>query len=358
MSEDQDKDSKTEEPTEKKIQDAIEKGNIPTSKEAPVLATFVATLLIGSFMLSAGVSRLNASLMHLIDNAGGFRLGNGADALMLSHVLALDVGLFIAPVIITLALAGLSAAFLQNKPRLVPNRIKPDLSKLSLIKGFKRVFGVQGLVEFLKAVFKLSAVSTVALVQFHSNETELISAMFIDPSALPETILQISMRLVAGVCVVTIVLVAVDIVWSRSHWRQNLRMTKQEVKDEHKQMEGDPIVKARQRSLARDRARNRMMAAVPKATLVVANPTHFAVALRYDADQSAAPVVVAKGQDLIALKIRQIAEENKVPVIEDRELARSLYGATELDRMIPSQFYRPVAEIIFYVYSRRPNTTV
>lgn len=355
MAEETDKDSKTEEPTEKKIQDAIEKGNIPTSREAPVLASFLAALLIGSFIITSGVGRLNLGLMHLIDNAGGFKLGNGADALLLTHALAIEAGTFLGPIIATLAVAGLAAAFLQNTPRIVGHRIKPDLSRISPGKGWKRIFGTQGLVDFLKAAFKFAAVSTVAFFQFKAGLPALLNAMFTDPSALPETILTLSMRLVGGVCVVTIVLVAVDIVWSRSHWRKNLRMSKQEIKDEYKQMEGDPIVKARQRSLARDRARNRMMNAVPGATLVVANPTHFAVALKYDSDQSAAPIVVAKGQDLIALKIRQIAEENQVPVIEDRALARSLYANTELDRMIPPEFYRPVAEIICYVYSRRAS---
>ncbi len=120
-------------------------------------------------------------------------------------------------------------------------------------------------------------------------------------------------------------------------------------------MEGDPLVKARMRSLARDRARNRMMAGIPKATLVIANPTHFAVALRYERDEDAAPMVVAKGQDLIALKIRQIAEENQIPVVENKELARALFPAVEVDRMIPPQFYRAVAEVIYYVYSRSNN---
>lgn len=351
----EDKDSKTEEPTEKKIQDAIEKGNIPTSREAPILASFLAALLIGSFMISSSTGRLASGLLHLIDNAGGFRLGNGADAILLTHALAMETGRFLAPVIAMLAIAGLAAAFLQNSPRIVPHRIKPDLSRISPGKGWNRIFGSQGVVDFLKAAFKFAAVSTVAFYQFKAGMPVLLSAMFTDPSALPETILSLSMRLVGGVCIFTIVLVAVDIVWSRSHWRKNLRMSKQEIKDEYKQTEGDPIVKARQRSLARDRARNRMMNAVPGATLVVANPTHFAVALKYDADNSAAPIVVAKGQDLIALKIRQIAEENDVPVIEDRALARSLFASTELDRMIPAEFYRPVAEIICYVYSRRAS---
>ncbi|WP_346896937.1 flagellar biosynthesis protein FlhB [uncultured Roseibium sp.] len=353
MADDSDKDSKTEEPTEKKIQDAIEKGNIPTSKEAPVLASFLATLLIGAFIITADAGKLRSALMHLIDNAGGFNLGNGADAILLTHALAIETMRFLAPIIGTLTLAGLAAAFLQNKPRIVAHRIKPDASRISLAKGWNRIFGMQGVVEFLKAAFKFSTVSIVAFLQFKAGLPSLLNSMFTDPSALPEIILQLSMKLVGGVCIVTILLVAVDIVWSRFSWRKNLRMSKQEIKDEYKQMEGDPIVKARQRSLARDRARNRMMNAVPGATLVVANPTHFAVALRYDNEQSAAPVVVAKGQDLIALKIRQIAEENEIPVIEDRELARSLYANTEIDRMIPPEFYRAVAEIICYVYSRR-----
>ncbi|GAA0770951.1 flagellar biosynthesis protein FlhB [Roseibium denhamense] len=354
----EDKDSKTEEPTEKKIQDAIEKGNTPVSKEAPVLAMFVGSLLIGSFVISEGTRRLVSNMAHLLDVSGGVNLGNSADALLLSHAVSVQVGVFLAPIVAILSVCGLASAFLQNQPRIVPNRIKPELSKLSLIKGWNRVFGSQGWVEFLKAVFKFSAVSAIAFGQFRAHEPDLINAMFTDPSALPEIILQISMRLIAGVCIVTILLVTVDVLWSRAYWRKNLRMSKQEIKDEHKQMEGDPIVKARQRSLARDRARNRMMAAVPKATLVVANPTHYAVALRYDSDQSPAPIVVAKGQDLIALKIREIAETNDIPVIEDRQLARSLYAATELERMIPPEFYRAVAEIICYVYSRQNKSAV
>lgn len=354
----EDKDSKTEEPTEKKISDALEKGNTPVSREAPVLATFVASLLIGSFVLTAASRQLLEKLTHLLDVSGEVSLGNSADALLLTHAVSIEVLIFLAPVVALLAVAGLASAFLQNAPRVVPHRIKPDFSKLSLAKGWSRIFGAQGLVEFLKAVFKFSTVSAIVYGQFRANEAELINAMFTDPSALPETILQISMRLIAGVCIVTILLVTVDILWSRAHWRKNLRMSQQEIKDEHKQMEGDPIVKARQRSLARDRARNRMIAAVPNATLVVANPTHFAVALRYDGDQSPAPIVVAKGQDLIALKIREIAENNNIPVIEDRQLARSLFAATEVERMIPPEFYRAVAEIICYVYSRQTKTAV
>ena len=148
---------------------------------------------------------------------------------------------------------------------------------------------------------------------------------------------------------------AVDLVWSRFHWRQDLRMTKQEVKDEHKQAEGDPIVKARLRSLARDRARRRMMTAVPRATLIIANPTHFSIALKYVRDEDSAPVVLAKGQDLVALKIREIAEAHNIPIFEDVALARSMYKQVSVDSVIPSQFYQAVAELVRVVYAAKPK---
>jgi flagellar biosynthetic protein FlhB len=158
---------------------------------------------------------------------------------------------------------------------------------------------------------------------------------------------------VTAVAVATIVLVAADLVWTRMFWLRELRMTRQEVKDEMKQVDGDPLVKARMRSLARDRNRRRMMAAVPKATFVVTNPTHYAVALRYVKEEGGAPMVVAKGQDLLALRIREIATKHSVPIIEDKLLARSLYKAVEVNKMIPPEFYKAVAEVVFFLFSRR-----
>jgi flagellar biosynthesis protein FlhB len=152
---------------------------------------------------------------------------------------------------------------------------------------------------------------------------------------------------------------AIDIVWSRFHWKQDLRMSKQEVKDEFKQSEGDPIVKSRLRSLARDRARKRMMTAVPRATLIIANPTHFSIALKYVREEDAAPVVLAKGQDLVALRIREIAAANGIPVFEDVALARSMYKQVSVDSVIPAQFYQAVAELVRIVYASkgRPRPT-
>ncbi|MDJ0929492.1 flagellar biosynthesis protein FlhB [Breoghania sp.] len=358
MADSQDEESKTEEPTEKKISDAIEKGNVPTSKEASILISFLVILLIGSFATVSGAQRLSQSLARFIEDAEGIRLGNGADAIMLTRVVGLKVGRFLISIVVILMMGGLAAAWFRNVPRVVGERIKPDLFRISLTKGWKPIFGLEGLVEFLKAIFKFTTIAVVALVLLRSDQNVLVNAMFTDPSDLPETILRPATRLLSGVAIAMIVLVAADLVWARTNWRRKLRMSRRDIKDEHKQMEGDPLVKARMRSLARDRTRNRMMSAIPKATLVVANPPHFAVALRYDRDEDAAPFVVAKGQDLITLKIRQIAEDNQVPVIENKELARALYPVVEVDRMIPPQFYRAVAEVIYYVYSRDNDMVV
>ena len=167
-----------------------------------------------------------------------------------------------------------------------------------------------------------------------------------------------AMRLVSAICVATIVLVAVDLVWARFHWQRELRMTRQEVKDEHEA--GGRRSRWSRRACARWRAtasRQRMIAAVPRATLVIANPTHFAIALRYEREEGGAPLVVAKGMDLIALQIREIADEARIPVIEDKALARALYEAVEVDQLIPAEFFRPVAEIIYFLQSKQAPRT-
>jgi flagellar biosynthetic protein FlhB len=358
MAETADKESKTEEPTERRIQDSVEKGNVPVSREASTFASMVGILVIAAFFLPERSARLALALRQLLDDPGGWSLANGSDARHLVSAVGSEAAWFLLPVIATLTVAGLVASFLQNAPKLVPNRIKPQLSRISVREGTKRVFGVRGQTEFLKATSKFVAVALVVLVILRSDQLRVMSAIYTDPAALPSLILGLAMKVLAAVSVATIVIVAVDLVWSRLHWRRDLRMTKQELKDEIKQSEGDPLVKSRLRSLARDRARRRMIAAVPHATLVVVNPTHFAVALRYVRAQGGAPLVVAKGQDLVALKLREVAEDHDVPVVEDKPLARSLYDAVEVDQMIPPEFYKAVAEIIYFLQSEGRSKAV
>ncbi len=357
MAESSDQESKTEEPTEKKVRDALEQGKIPVSREASIFASMAALMVIMAFLISQGVQQLTPTLTSLLDDPEGFPLSTGADAQNLLTVVGLQALRFLTPLVVILMVFGLASSLLQNAPRLVLERIKPDLSRISPIGGWSRLFGTQGIVEFAKSLFKLAAVTSVVVFVLRSSEAKAFEAMYTDPVALPEMILNIAMRIVSAICIATIVLVAIDLAWARFHWRRQLRMTKQEIKDEHKQAEGDPLIKARLRSLARDRSRQRMIASVPRATLVIANPTHFAIALRYNREENPAPLVVAKGMDVIALKIREVAEQNRIPVIENKALARALYEAVQVDQVIPAEFFRPVAEIIYFLQSKQAPRT-
>jgi flagellar biosynthetic protein FlhB len=265
--------------------------------------------------------------------------------------------LFLFPIIGILAISGFASSVAQNPFQIALDRIKPDPSRVSPGKGWHRLLGVQGLAEFLKAFFKFVAVGVVTFIMLRSEQAKIVNAMLMEARDLPELLLDLSKRILAAVCVSTVALVAGDLVWSRFSWRRNLRMTREELKEEHKQSDGDPLVKAKQRSLARDRQRKRMMTQVPRATLVIANPTHYAVALRYVREEGGAPVVLAKGKDLIALKIREIAENHQIPVIEDKLLARALCEKVEVDRMIPSEFYQAVAQIVYLISTRNSHYT-
>lgn len=351
-----DKDSKTEEPTEKKIQDAVEKGNVPTSREAATFASFIGMLLVASFFLANGTANLTGALARLLDQPAAFSLENRADAMSLLNSVAMEAATLVLPIVIVLVVCGILASALQNAPSVVVDRIQPELSRISIGAGWKRIFGVQGQVEFLKALFKFGVVCAVGYYFVRSNTLSVANALLADPGGLPFLLLDLGIRVIATIALATGVLVALDVVWTRIFWHNELRMTREEVKEELKQMDGDPMVKARQRSLGRDRARRRMMQQVPRATVVITNPTHYAVALRYVREEGGAPVVLAKGKDLIALRIREIAEENSVPIIENKPLARALFKAAEVDQMIPKEFYKAVAEIIYFLSQRQAQT--
>jgi len=355
MAEQVDKDSKTEEPSEKKIAEAIEKGNIPRSREMAMFASLFGILVIFAFMIGPGSASLAGLLLLLIDHPAQFSLTTGIDASHLLTALGLRVGAFLLPPIAVLTVAGLAASFFQNAPSLALEQIRPKWSRVSPAAGWKRIFGSSGRVEFLKALFKFIAVAIVVTMMLNSDRQRLIDAMHGDPTQIPALVLGLAIKVVSVVSVAIVLMVAGDVVWQRMRWRADLRMTRQEMKDELKQAEGDPLVKARLRSLTRDRARRRMISAVPRATLVIANPTHYAVALKYERGRDGAPLCVAKGADLIALRIRELASLHGIPVIEDKPLARALYDAVEVDKWIPPEFYRAVAKVLYVLYSRKAH---
>jgi flagellar biosynthesis protein FlhB len=350
---DDDKDSKTEDPTAKKMSDAAEKGNVATSREATLFASILALYIFLVFFLPDAVGRVGTTLRDLFEQPHQWKLQNSSDMLSISTHLGWAMAGFLAPAMLLFMVFGLTASFAQNLPSFVLERIRPQISRISPKKGFGRVYSVPGFVEFGKSIFKIMVVAVIMFFALRSEYYGALDAMFSDPQVIFVKLAAIVKKMVLVIILSVAVLTVVDILWTRYHWYQGLKMTKQEIKDEYKQSQGDPIVKQRQKSVARDRARRRMINNVPRATLVIANPTHYAVALRYVREENDAPIVVAKGQDLIALRIREIAESNGIPVFEDPPLARSMFAQVSVDSVIPAAFYKAVAELVHRVYASR-----
>ncbi|MDQ6433750.1 flagellar biosynthesis protein FlhB [Mesorhizobium sp. LHD-90] len=355
MAESADKESKTEQATEKKIRDTVEKGKLPVSREAPILASFLAILVFAVFFAQRDIGEMGVFLSVFLEKPEDWPLDTASDIGTLYKAVLMQMGKAMVALVVMLMVAGFVASAIQNLPQFVGERIRPQASRISLTEGWKRLFGAQGFVEFAKSLGKLVFVTLVLVFVLRGDLTTLLSGMITPPVSFGLVIRDIAINILVAIVAVMAVIGAIDLVWSRFHWLQDLRMTRQEVKDEMKQSEGDPIVKSRLRSLARDRARRRMMTAVPRATLVIANPTHFSIALRYVREENSAPVVLAKGQDLVALRIREIAAENNIPVFEDVALARSMYKQVSVDSVIPPQFYQAVAELVRIVYAKQPS---
>jgi flagellar biosynthetic protein FlhB len=344
---------KTEDPTEKRISDAIEKGNIPLSREATTFAAIAAMCVMVTVVVPYSSERIARMLAVLLDKSSGIRIESSADIVALIRLMSVDIALAVGPALLLMIIGGLLAAGAQGSLAPHAERLQVDLSRISPLAGFKRLFGRAGLVEFLKSVAKLLLVVGAVLILVRKRDYLPLQVLISDAKELPETILHEIVELLLLLFVASSALLIGDLFYSRFSWREKLRMSREDLKQEMKEMEGDPLLKSRLRSIALDRSRRRMMAQVPKATLVVANPTHFAIAMRYVREEGGAPVVVAKGQDLIALKIREIAESNGIPVFEDKALARSLYQSVKVDQMIPPAFYKAVAELIHIINASR-----
>jgi len=355
MSDTEDKDSKTEEATEKKIRDTVEKGKLPHSRETTILCSFVAILVFAVFFAGETIVRLGSFLAMFLEKPDAWPMATVDDVVALSQVVTIEIGKAVASLLILLVVAGVGASAFQNMPQFVGERIRPQASRISLSKGWSRMFGAQGFAEFLKSLGKLGFAAIVLAFTLSDSHRRFLAGMLTHTADFALVIREMGISIILSIVLVMGLIAAVDLVWSRYHWKQDLRMSKQEIKDENKQAEGDPIVKARLRSLQRDRARRRMMTAVPRATLIIANPTHFSIALRYVREEDTAPVVLAKGQDLVALKIREIATAHNIPVFEDVALARSMYKQVSVDSVIPAQFYQAVAELVRIIYSSKPR---
>jgi len=349
MAEDQTDDSqKTEDPTHRRLEQAREKGQVARSQEINhwfmILAlTIVIGVFAGSFMDGVG-----KSVYRFVAEPDAIRVDNGQLRAVLAELLG-QLGLAVLVPVVVVVLAALLAGFIQNGLVISTEPIMPKLEKLSLRKGFKRLFSSRSLVDFVKGTMKISIVAAVVVILVWPDRTILGNILDFGAIDFLRMLKAVSMRVLIGVLSVMTIIAAVDLLYERQQHTKQLRMSRQELKEEFKQSEGDPMIKSRLRQIRMERARKRMMAAVPEADVVITNPTHFAVALKYAPERMSAPILVAKGADLIALKIREVAKEHDVPIVENPPLARTLFDGVELDREVPAEHYKAVAEIIGYV---------
>ncbi|OHB28697.1 MAG: flagellar biosynthesis protein FlhB [Phenylobacterium sp. RIFCSPHIGHO2_01_FULL_69_31] len=348
MSDAPEKDSKTEEATPQKLEKAKAKGDgIKTPDLGPfaVLAAVSGVLVMaGGWLAKDMANRLLPFFAHPADMSVE---GHGGVEILRYAMLAGAPALL--AVMLTAAVAGSGASLMQTGLRFTPDKLKPELSKISPKKGFERMFGPDGLMQFAKSLVKVSVIAILAWWILKPVVPKFSSLSALDVGAILPFCMDILKRLVFAVVGLSLLVAGGDWFWQRQRFLTRQKMTKEEVKEDYKNSEGDPHVKARQKQLRYERARRRMMQAVPQATVVVMNPTHYAVALKYEQGETAAPMCVAKGLDSLALKIRAIAEEAGVPVIEDPPLARALYASVDIDEMIPPAHFEAVAKIIGFL---------
>ena len=356
MSESQDKHSKTEQATDKRLNDARAEGNVPNSREVANFTYLVASLLVFSVLGYKFIESLGGNMAVLLASAGSIRLENAGDVSLLMSIVGHDAAVVAGPIILAFAAAGVLASVAQTPPLPVFKRVMPQASRLSPASGLKRIFSLSGMMEFLKLSLRMIIIVTMCVVIIVYLWHDFTNSVWNDPAAILQLARKSLMGLLASLTLLSFSIVIFDLPMAHLLWRRSLKMAPQEIKDEHKQQEGDPKLKARRRSIARARVRRRMLSTVPRATIVIANPTHFSVALRYVRSEGGAPRVVAKGQDHIALTIRRIAEENNIPIVEDKALARSLYAKVEVDQMIPVEFYKAIAEVLIRLQNRRAKT--
>jgi flagellar biosynthetic protein FlhB len=346
VSDENDRESKTEEATEKRLRDSEAEGRVPHSREVVTAFSVGAIHVLVVWQFAGMAAHLGTVLSIYLDRADTIPLANGADLQsLLLHVGRHDFALLFVPLLV-LALAGVSASVLQNRPRAIAKRIQPKFSNISPGAGFRRLYSLTGGVEFAKSAGKLVACTIAIAVALADAPAILVRAEATPLEVFGATLVELARSVTGSVLVVTAVIAAADLAWSRFRYRRDLRMTRQEIKDEVKDAEGDPLLKARMKSVARDRSRRKMLQAVPTATLIVTNPTHFAVALRYRRGVDNAPVVVAKGMDHLALKIRTIAGDNGVRLFENPPLARALYREAPLGYAVPEQFFEAIAALV------------
>lgn len=346
-----DDEEKEEEPTGKKIQDAKSKGNVPKSAEvvgaAILISGTVYLLFLGTFTFDA----IKSTMVYIFGFIG--QEMNEGVYYNITQTLTNTILIALAPFFSLVIILALVLNWVQFGFIMTP--LKFDFQKLDPIKGLGGLFKLKKLLEALKLLAKLTLIVFVMFVLFGLTYNAFLAMMDKEISSSMDTMFILTVYFLAAILFIIIIFAIIDFFFTRHYYFKSLKMSKQEIKDEHKNMDGDPKVKARIRSIQFEMHRKRMMSNVQDADVVITNPTHYAVALKYDSSVSSAPKVVAKGIDFLALKIRDIAKDNDIPIIENPSLARSLYGQIEVEQEIPPEFYKALAEIFSYIFELNKN---
>jgi flagellar biosynthesis protein FlhB len=357
MADDRDSGQATEEPTQRRLDEAQAQGDIVKSQE---VSTFIVlgggTLAIAIFGQWAAESFVRTFTVF-IEQPDQLLVDPGAIMGLMRGTL-IHMAMIFGPPIGFLVATALAAHLLQNRPSFSIERLMPDFGKISPLAGLKRLFGLDGVTNLLKGLVKIVIVGSVVWMTLWPMRGQLSLVLDESPAEMTGDMVHLLLRVLIAVLSVLALVAVLDYMLQRYRFYQRNRMTKQELKEEFRQNDGDPLIKARIRKIRMEKARKRMMAAVPNATVVITNPTHYAVALQYEQGKMDAPLCVAKGTDALALRIRAVAEEHKVPIIENPPLARALYATVEIDETIPQEHYKAVAQVIGYVLKltgKRPH---
>ncbi len=345
----EDPESKTEEPTQRRLDDALEKGQIVNSREVTSFFMLLVFAMLVSWVLPYTYNNTGLVLKSLIENSHDIDISEkGFQTLMIS--IFFKIFSYSVIPLFALIIAAILASFVQQGQLNISSEpLMPDLSRISLISGFKRIFSVRSFVEFLKGMLKIGIIFICLYFYLIGNIDNLEFYQHIDLSALLSETQWFISKVLLVVCIITAIIAGADYFYQRFEYYKSLRMTKEEIKKEYKESEGHPEVKQKMRSLARERVKGGLKGIIPEADVIITNPTHFSIALKYNSEMPA-PRLIAKGQDLIALKIREIAKEHDIPLVENKELARALYSNVNVDEEIPVEYYEAVAQVISYLY--------
>ncbi len=355
MAEERDDTDKTEDPTHKRLEDALKRGDVVKSQEVNTWFVIAgATLALATFSGSMATD-LAASFRGLIANAHAVSIERGG-LMRLIDKLGTEVFAAVAVPILVLVLAAIAGNVIQHRLVWSAEQLAPKLSKISPIAGAKRLFSKLALVNFAKGLVKLAVIGAIMTWLMWPERNRLDTLVTAEPMALIALTEVLSVKLLGATAIALALIAGLDYLFQYRQWFERQKMSLREVKEEFKHTEGDPVIKAKLRQLRHNRMRKRMMAAVPKASVVITNPTHYAVALQYERGMTA-PVCVAKGIDSLALKIKEIAAEHRIPVVENPPLARALHATVEIDGEVKPEQYRAVAEVIGYVMRLRRAVT-